>query len=182
MVYVLLANGFEEIEALTPVDMLRRAGSEVKTVSIVEGLVVHGAHGIDVVADLMPEDAKEKVELLILPGGMPGSLNLDVSPVTDDMLRRAKEDGGRIAAICAAPLVLGRRGLLEGKRAVCYPGFEKELSGATAGDAPFVTDGSFTTARGMGAAVLFGAELVRLLHGKDVADGMLRGICSAEKL
>ena len=182
MVYVLLANGFEEIEALTPVDMLRRAGSAVKTVSLAEGLAVHGAHGIDVLADLMPADADEKIELLLLPGGMPGTLNLDASAVTDAMLRRTVADGGRIAAICAAPLVLGRRGLLEGKRAVCYPGFEKELSGAIVADAPFVTDGKITTAKGMGAAVLFAAELVRLLHGEDMASTMLRGICSSEKL
>ena len=102
MVYVLLANGFEEIEALTPVDMLRRAGSSVKTVSLEEGLAVHGAHGIDVLADVMPADAHEKIELLLLPGGMPGTLNLDASVVTDAMLRRAAEDGGHIAAICAA--------------------------------------------------------------------------------
>ena len=182
MVYVLLANGFEEIEALTPVDMLRRAGSTVNTVSIEDGLAVRGAHGIEVLADVMPVDADEKIDLLLLPGGMPGTLNLDVSPVTDAMLRRAQEDGGRIAAICAAPLVLGRRGLLKGRCAVCYPGFEKELSGATVLDEPFVTDGMFTTAKGMGAATLFGAELVRLLHGKEAADTMLRGICSAEKL
>lgn len=182
MIYVLLANGFEEIEALTPVDMLRRAGSAVKTVSLEEGLVVHGAHGIDVVADVMPADADAPVELLLLPGGMPGSLNLDASLVTDEMLSRASKDGGRIAAICAAPLVLGRRGLLKGKRAVCYPGFEKELEGATVTDAPFVTDGLVTTAMGMGAATLFGAELVRLLHGEETAANMLRSICSTEKL
>lgn len=182
MVYVLLANGFEEIEALTPVDMLRRAGSAVKTVSLEEGLVVHGAHGIDVVADIMPEDANETVELLLLPGGMPGSLHLDASAVTDKMLLRADGDDGRIAAICAAPLVLGRRGLLKGKRAVCYPGFENELEGATIVNAPFVTDGLITTSKGMGAATLFGAELVGLLHGRKVAEKMLIGICSAEKL
>lgn len=182
MVYVLLANGFEEIEALTPVDMLRRAGSSVKTVSLEEGLAVHGAHGIDVLADVMPADAHEKIELLLLPGGMPGTLNLDASVVTDAMLRRAAEDGGHIAAICAAPLVLGRRGLLNGKRAVCYPGFERELLGATVADAPFVTDGRITTAKGMGAATLFSAELVRLLHGKDVANDMLQGICSPQTL
>ena len=182
MVYVLLANGFEEIEALTPVDMLRRAGSQVKTISIENGLVVRGAHGIDVVADVMPADAREKIDLLILPGGMPGSLNLDASPVADDMLRRALTDGGRIAAICAAPLVLGRRGLLKGKFATCYPGFEKELEGATVLTEPVVTDGLITTARGMGAATIFGAELVKCLHGKEEAKKMLRGICSSARL
>ncbi len=182
MIYVLLANGFEEIEALTPVDMLRRAGSSVKTVSLEEGLVVHGAHGIDVVADLMPVDACEKVELLLLPGGMPGSLHLDASPVTDDMLRRVAQDGGRVAAICAAPLVLGRRGLLRGKRAVCYPGFEKELAGASVVSSSFVTDGNVTTAKGMGVATLFGAELVRLLHGEESASQMLSSLCSTEQL
>ncbi len=182
MIYVLLANGFEEIEALTPVDMLRRAGSHVKTVSIEDGLVVHGAHGIDVVADVMPADASDKIDLLILPGGMPGSLNLDASPVTDDMLRRVTADGGRIAAICAAPLVLGRRGLLKGKLATCYPGFEKELEGAIVRKEPVVTDGLITTARGMGAAMTFGAELVKWLHGKEEAKRMLRGVCSSGRL
>ena len=182
MIYVLLANGFEEIEALTPVDMLRRAGCAVRTVSLEEGLVVQGAHGIGVVADLLPADAGDSVELLFLPGGMPGSLHLDASAFTDEMLRRVAKDGGRIAAICAAPLVLGRRGLLKGKRATCYPGFEKELTGAVVKEEPVVTDGHITTARGMGAATLFGAELVRLFCGREVAEQMLRGICSTDTL
>ncbi len=176
MIYMLLANGFEEVEALAPLDLLRRAGLDVKTVSIEETETVQGSHGITVLADVMPEEANEEIDLLILPGGMPGSERLDRSPLVDCMIEKALASNGRLAAICAAPLVLGKRGLLKGKRAICYPGFEKYLEGAEIADAPVVTDGSITTAIGMGAAVAFGAELVRLLKGASVAEQILRAI------
>ena len=176
MVYILLADGFEEIEALTPLDLLRRAGVETRTVSVSGSAVVHGAHGIDVVADLMPNEVSAAPTLVFLPGGMPGALNLDASPVTDKMLTWAKESGTHIAAICAAPLVLGRRGLLRGKRATCYPGFEAELVGAAQIGGRVVTDGNITTAVGMGAAEEFAAELVRILAGKQKADAVLSAI------
>ncbi len=169
MIITLLANGFEEIEALTPVDVLRRAGLEVFTCGIT-GEVVTGSHGIEVKADLLPGDVDlGKVEMVILPGGMPGSTNIDAHPFTDKIIDAVLQNGGRIAAICAAPLVLGRRGLLDGKRATCYPGFEGELRGATATTNGVVTDGNITTARGMGVALAFSKELVKLTLGEEKA-------------
>ena len=163
MVIVLLAEGFEELEALSPVDIMRRADIEVKTVGIT-GKEVTGSHGITVRADLLPEEVEvESIEAVVFPGGMPGSLNLDASPYADEFIDAVTKNGGRIAAICAAPLVLGRRGLLNGKRATCFPGFENELVGATATGEPVVTDGNITTARDFRAAVEFGDELARLL-------------------
>ena len=115
MIIVLLADGFEEIEALTPVDMLRRAGLSVKTVGI-NGKIVVGSHNIPVVCDAVPADINlSDVSMAIFPGGMPGSLNLDASPYTDEVINSVLDRGGHIAAICAAPLVFGRRGLLNGK-------------------------------------------------------------------
>lgn len=170
MIIVLLADGFEEIEALTPIDMLRRAGLEVKTVGV-GGKIAVGSHGIPVVCDISPEEVRlDEVSLAIFPGGMPGSLNLDASPFTDEVIESVCARGGRLAAICAAPLVLGRRRLLQGKRATCYPGFEKELQGATATGEAVVTDGKITTARGMGVALEFSKELISLIVGKDKAD------------
>ena len=174
MIYLLLADGFEEVEALTPLDLLRRAGKEVYTVSITSSRTVCGAHGVTVLADLTADEpAVPCDELLILPGGMPGTLNLDGSAVTERLIAQVLECGGRIGAICAAPLILGKRGLLSGRRAVCYPGFEDELKGATVLETSVVTDGPFTTATGAGVAVLFGAELVSLLCGKETAVQLL---------
>ena len=163
MFYIFLADGFEECEALVPVDILRRENIEVKTVGI-GGKTVTGAHGITVNCDLLAEEVdKSEISAVIFPGGMPGSLNLDASPFTDKFIEAAIKNGGRLAAICAAPLVLGRRGLLRGKRATCFPGFESELIGATPTGEAVVTDGSITTARDFRAAVAFGDELARLL-------------------
>ena len=165
MIIVLLADGFEEIEALTPVDMMRRAGLDVKTVGI-GGKTVVGSHSIAVVADAVPDEIDlSKVDFAVFPGGMPGSLNLDASPYTDEVISAVMKSGGRLAAICAAPLVLGRRGLLNGKKATCFPGFEGELQGATIIDADFVTDGNITTGRGMEYSLPFAKELVRLALG-----------------
>lgn len=176
MIAVLLADGFEEIEALTPVDMLRRAGLEVLTVGITSKIAV-GAHGISVICDKLPEEIDlDMISTVILPGGMPGSLNLDASPFTDAILESVNARGGRIAAICAAPLVLGRRGLLEGRRATCYPGFENELVGATVTDEPVITDGNITTARGMGVALDFSKELISLLVTKGKAEELSSAI------
>lgn len=173
MIYVLLAEGFEEVEALTPLDMLLRAGADVKTVSITEEKSVRGAHGICVAADLSASEAKYLPELLILPGGMPGTRHLDGSPFVDALVRDTVKKGGRLAAICAAPMVLGKRGLLVGKHAVCYPGFEEMLTGAYLSENQVVTDGLVTTATGVGSALLFGAELVRLMYGEETKDRLL---------
>lgn len=169
MIYMFLANGFEEIEALCPLDLLRRAGLEVTTVGI-GGEAVCGSHGIVVNADI-PEIlyADAAPEMVILPGGMPGSKHLDESRTVDVALRAATKSGAYIAAICAAPMVLGHRGLLQGKNAICYPGFEKELTGATLSDKKVVRDGNIITAAGMGVALDFGLELVKVLKGEDAA-------------
>ena len=176
MIYALLANGFEEVEAFTPIDILRRAGLTVKTVGI-GGTEITGSHGITVKADILPEEAGEPIDLLFLPGGMPGSVNLDESPDVDTLLLRAASEGAHIAAICAAPLVLGHRGLLAGKRAVCYPGFESELQGAVIAEGGrVITDGNITTARGMGVALEFAEELVSLICGDEVKERLSAAI------
>lgn len=181
MVYLFLANGFEEVEALAPLDILRRAGVEVTTVGI-GGDVIRGAHGITVHADIpdvMFTDAKP--DMVILPGGMPGSKNLDESRTVDTALKAAVRHNAYIAAICAAPMVLGRRGILEGKRATCYPGFEGELKGAILSADKVVSDGRITTAAGMGVAVDFGLELVKQLTGStEPADTIRRTIQSPD--
>ena len=169
MIAVLLADGFEEIEALTPVDMLRRAGLDVRTVGIT-GKTAQGSHGIPVICDAMPDEIDlSRVDMAIFPGGMPGALNLDASDFTDKVISAVTSKGGHLAAICAAPLVLGRRGLLNGKRATCYPGFEGELRGATVSSEGVVTDGRITTAKGMGVSLKFAEELIRIAVSEDKA-------------
>lgn len=165
MVIILLADGFEELEALSPLDILMRAGYEVLTVGLT-GMEVKGTHGVTIRCDLSPDEVDlSKVELAIFPGGMPGALNLDASPFTDKVISSVTERGKRLAAICAAPLIFGRRGLLSGKRATCFPGFEGELRGAEVVSAPVVTDGNITTARSFDTAFAFGKELERVLGG-----------------
>ena len=176
MIAVLLADGFEEIEALTPVDILRRAGLDVKTVGIGSKIAV-GSHKIPVVCDLLPSEVNlDEVTMVILPGGMPGSLNLDASEFTSEIINATLKNGGRLAAICAAPLCLGRRGLLSGLRATCYPGFENELVGAVPTDLGVVTDGNITTARGMGVSLAFALELVSLILGHERAEQLSRSV------
>ena len=171
MIYLLLADGFEEVEALTPLDLLRRAGKTVLTVSVTEDRAVRGAHGITVLADLTCDELTHPCdEMLILPGGMPGAANLDASDTVTQALARTHAKGGYLAAICAAPMVLGHRGYLNGKRAVCFPGFESELTGATVATDEFVVrDGNVITAKGMGVALEFGLALVAALRGEDTA-------------
>ena len=178
MVYVLLADGFEEIEALAPVDLMRRAGLKVVTVSVNDNADVMGAHGISVKADALIGDISDckGVELLMLPGGMPGTKNLDASPCVHRLIDSAVQYGARIAAICAAPMILGKRGMLAGKQAVCYPGFEEYLAGAEISDKRVVSDGNITTGKGAGAAVEFGLELITLLCGVTAANGIKNGI------
>lgn len=179
MIYMFLANGFEEIEALCPLDLLRRAGLEVTTVGI-GGDAICGSHGITVHADI-PDGmfADAAPDMIILPGGMPGSKNLDESRTVDAALKAAARRGAYIAAICTAPFVLGKRGLLEGKEAICYPGFEKELTGAKISRKRVVRDGNIITAAGMGVALDFGLELVKALKGEEAA-GALRAAVLAD--
>lgn len=172
MIYMFLADGFEEVEALCPLDILRRAGLDVTTVGIGGKDIIQGAHGITVhadIPDIMYRDSSP--DMLILPGGMPGSKNLDESRIVDAALRAASRKGAYLAAICAAPMVLGKRGYLDGKRAICYPGFEEHLIGATVdGSATVQRDGNIVTAKGMGAAFEFGLALVRVLKDDDTAE------------
>lgn len=179
MIYMFLAHGFEETEALTPLDLLRRAGLEVTTVGV-GGELVTGSHGITVQADIADSVFHDDApEMVILPGGMPGTRNLDASPVVDAALRATAARDGYLAAICAAPMVLGKRGLLKGKRAICYPGFEKFLDGAILSNHHVVRDGKVVTAVGMGAALHFGLELVAMLRG-DIAAEELRAAVIAD--
>lgn len=167
MIYVLLADGFEEIEALTPVDMLRRAGCEVRTVGIGKKTIT-GAHGIPVCADLVSDEATaDGVRMVILPGGMPGTKHLAASAFVEETLARVSREGGYLAAICAAPTVLAKYGYLKGKRATCFPGFEKELSGAVYTDLPVVTDGKIVTAKDMTEALSFSVALLAVADAEN---------------
>ena len=176
MIYLFLANGFEEVEALAPLDLLRRAGCEVTTVGV-GGDMIRGSHGITVAADI-PDTlyADAKPEMIILPGGMPGSKNLDGCRTVDMALKAAVSSNAYIAAICAAPFILGKRGLLAGKKAICFPGFENELTGATIADTRVVRDGRIITAAGMGVAIEFGLALVAALKGDEVAEQLRRAV------
>ncbi len=172
MIIVFLADGFEEIEALATVDVLRRADLSVTTVGIGKRDII-GAHNITVRADT--EDASLRIEdatAIVLPGGMPGTTNLESSPIVQDAIRYAIANELPIAAICAAPSILGHSGLLNGVEATCYPGFEKELTGAKLSTHAVVTDGLFTTARGAGVAVDFALELVSRLKGRVIANNI----------
>ena len=174
MVYVFLADGFEEIEALTPVDLLRRAGVETVTVGVT-GKTVTGSHGITVEADITAAEAEKRrmggasPEMIVLPGGMPGAKNLDESPAVENFIAAANEANAYIAAICAAPMILGKRGLLQGRKAVCYPGFEPYLTGADMQDCSCVRDGRIITGQAMGAAAEFALTLVEALKGERTA-------------
>jgi len=181
MIYLFLANGFEEIEALCPLDLLRRAGLDVTTVGI-GGDMISGAHGITVAADI-PEGlyADSAPDMLILPGGMPGATNLDQSHVVDAALKAAARNGSFLAAICAAPMVLGHRGLLEGKEATCFPGFEAHLTGATISKSRVVRDGKVITAAGMGVALEFGLALVEALKGPEAAKDLCRAVLADKR-
>lgn len=178
MVYVFLAEGFEEVEALTPVDLMRRAGIEVNTVGI-GGEYITGAHGITVKADINETELcadSESIDMVVLPGGMPGTLNLKVSNTVNKYIDLAMEKGAYVAAICAAPSILGEKGLLKGKMAVCYPGFEDKLSGAMVFEAGVICDGNIITARGAGVAVDFAAQLIAALCDEEKAEAILDAI------
>lgn len=176
-VYVFLADGFEEIEGLTVVDILRRAGVDVVTVSISGNMTVTGSHRIEIGADVLFEEADfADADILVLPGGMPGTKYLGAHKGLTELLVEANEKGTGLAAICAAPSVLGDLGLLKGKTAVCYPGFEERLTGAVIGTHTVETDGNITTSRGMGTAIDFALELTCRLCGAEKAAELAKGI------
>ena len=173
-VFVFFADGLEEIEAVAPVDILRRAGNPVTTVSIMGRTQIRGAHDIMIEADVLFEKADfSDGDLFILPGGGEGTQNLDACGPLEALLKEKLAAGKKLAAICAAPCVFGRLGFLEGKKATIYPGMEEQLGGAVWQDVPAVTDGVFTTGHGPGAAIDFGLELVRVLNGEELA-GQIR--------
>ena len=176
--YVFLADGFEEIEALAPVDVMRRAGLAVTMVSVTGDLVVKGAHGIPVVADAAFDDVDyADAALLFLPGGLPGATNLEAHEGLSRLLvDKAAQGDVIISAICAAPLVLGGLGLLEGKQATCYPGFENRMTGAAYTAAQVTVDGNVFTACGPAAAWELGFTFVERFCGADMADGLRSGM------
>ncbi|MBQ3732066.1 MAG: DJ-1/PfpI family protein [Muribaculaceae bacterium] len=176
--YVFLADGFEEVEAMTSIDVMRRAGMPVVTVSINPGLEVTGAHGVTVAADsLFDDNDYSGAEWLVLPGGMPGATNLAAHEALCDALLAQDEAGGKVSAICASPaIVLAPLGLLGGRQAVCYPGMEAPVPDVTWGDAPVAVDGNITTGNGPAAAAPFALAMVAQSMGQDVADGVARGM------
>lgn len=177
MVYCFLADGFEELEAIAPIDMLRRADVEVITVGVT-GKNVTGSHGITFVSDITADEVvfSDKLEAVILPGGMPGTLNLEKSNKVQKAIDFAVEEGKYVCAICAAPSILGHKGLLIGKEATAFPGFEKDLEGAEISNAYVCSDGKFITARGAGVAVDFGLEIVAKLVSKEKSIELKRTI------
>ncbi|MDO4321806.1 MAG: DJ-1/PfpI family protein [Lachnospiraceae bacterium] len=177
-VYVFLADGFEEIEGLTVVDILRRAGIETEMVSITGKKHVTGSHGIEIGADVLFEEIDSaQASVYVLPGGgMPGTRHLAAHEGLSKLLLGAETAGVKVAAICAAPSVLGELGLLKGHRAVCYPGFEEKLLGAEVTRGPVEVSGNVTTSRGMGTAIPFALALVAQLKDQKTADELGKAI------
>jgi 4-methyl-5(b-hydroxyethyl)-thiazole monophosphate biosynthesis len=171
MIYVFLAEGFEEVEALTPVDLLRRCELEVKTVGI-KSQIIRGSHGIPVVCDIEENEIvlDDKLQMIVLPGGMPGTLNLEKSPKVQEAIDYCVKNNIYIGAICAAPSILGHKGLLNGKEAICFPGFEAQLTGAKISNDVVCKDDKIITAKGAGVAIEFSLKLVETLISKQRAD------------
>lgn len=161
---VVLAEGFEEIEAVTCIDVLRRGDIEVEAVGL-DSMRVCGAHGVEMVADLLLDNASGPWDVIVLPGGMPGASTLRDSVTLQNLVREQNRQGGWLAAICAAPIVLGAAGLLQGRRATCYPGFENQLVGAYLENSPVVRDHNLITSRGPATAFAFALTIVECLRG-----------------
>ena len=174
---VFLAEGFEEIEGLTVVDILRRAGIEVETISIMGTKEVHGSHKIGVLADTLYEDVDfEKLDGVVLPGGLPGTTNLGAHAGVVEVIRSFDAVGKLVAAICAAPSVLGQAGLLQGKDAACYPGFEDKLTGANVIFEEVAESGNIITSRGMGTTIAFALRITAYLAGEEKAKDLAEKI------
>ena len=170
-VYIFLADGFEEIEGLTVVDLLRRAGIDITMVSITGSKEITGAHNIKVIADeLFDETGYNNAKMLVLPGGMPGTTHLLEHKKLCELLLRHNSEDKMIAAICAAPSVLGMHGILEGKKVTCYPGFEDKLIGANYTNEKVVKDKNVITSKGLGTAIDFAASIIEHYQGKEAAD------------
>lgn len=167
---MMVANGYEEVEMLTVVDLLRRAGIACDIISVTGGRKVTSSHRVTVEADLRFEEADfNSYDALAIPGGMPGTINLGEHAGVCEQLKEAYGEGKLIAAICAAPTVFGKLGLLEGKKAICYPGMEDQLTGAVVTCEPVVRDGNIITSRGMGTAIDFGLAIVAYFQGEAAA-------------
>ena len=176
-VYIFLAQGFEEIECLTVVDLMRRVNISITMVAIGDTLEVTGAHGIVVTADTLFSDMSfSDAHMLVLPGGAPGTCHLNACEPLKDLLKDFYAKGKYIGAICAAPMILGHLGFLEGRKATCYPGFEKDLFGAEHVTVPVVIDGHIITSRGLGTAIEFAGELIALLTDSATADQVKRQV------
>lgn len=171
MFYMFFANGFEEVEAVATLDVIRRADIEIKSVGIGSNEIT-GAHGIKIICDLTDSEININNDIsgVILPGGMPGTTNLMNNQTVSDFVNYCAENELLLCAICAAPMILGRKGLLNGCKAICFPGFEDELKGAEISKNFVCRDGNIITAKGMGSAVNFGLEIVAAVKGKDAAD------------
>ena len=175
--FVHFAEGFEEIEALTIVDVLRRAEIPTDMVSVTGHRQVTGAHGIKIVTDVVFEDVNyDEAAIVILPGGLPGAKNLQDHAGLSKLLEQKAQAEEPIAAICAAPMVLGSLGILEGKDAVCYPGFEDQLKGANVKSSLSLKSGNIITGRGPGASLNFALEIVKELKGEDSANALANGM------
>lgn len=177
MIYVFLADGTEEVEAISAIDMLRRAELDVMTLGIGSQMIV-GSHNIGIVcdADIKNITPDESLQAVVIPGGMPGTLNIEKSDLAQKFIDYANENKKVIAAICAAPSILGHKGLLNGKKATCFPGFEKELVGAEVVPDGVCQDGNIITAKGAGVAIEFGLKIVEQFAGKDEADKIYKSI------
>lgn len=180
--YIFLANGFEEVEALSIIDILRRSGVDIITVSIDDAPSVTGAHGVSITPDMGYTEVLgfNDADFLILPGGMPGASNLAAFAPLNALLKSHNADGGNIAAICAAPaVVLAPLGILKGKKAICYPGFEDKLkeAGAKIGNPPVCVDGNIITSNGPASAIAFGLAIAAKAVGErkahEIGEGML---------
>lgn len=177
MVFVFIAEGFEEIEAITPVDVLRRAGLCVETVSVEKELKVTGAHGITIVCDTtLAESEKVQADALVLPGGMPGALGLLHSTLLLERIRRENEKGTLLCAICAAPMVFAKAGILDGRKAVIYPGMEAEIKGAIPSSAMVCVDGNLITSLGPATALPFSLEVLKTLTDAHTREEIERGM------
>ena len=175
-VYVFFADGFEEVEGLTAVDLLRRAGVDVKMVSIMGRLQITGAHNISVNTDILIEDIKEEADMLVLPGGMPGTNYLREHEGLAELLKKQYKDGKWVAAICAAPSVLGGLGLLKDKKATSYPGCLEGILVGEYREEAVVVDDNVITSRGVGTAIAFALSLIEVLAGKAKSEEVAASI------
>jgi len=173
MIYLFLAEGFEEIEALTVVDILRRANLEIETISISNNNIVKGSHNIEIKADkIFNEIDTNNIQMAILPGGMPGATNLYNHSGLKQLLLKLNDSNTLIAAICAAPFVLGQFGILKSKKAICYPGFEDKLTEAKIVNENVVADKNVITSKGPGTAIEFALKIVEILKNKKQVEAL----------